>query len=100
MYNSGVYTTEWSTTPVASPSITELIISPRLINHDGNRLNPYVWFSPVNAVDWSGTATLRISEFSIFISDAAVTPRYYDGNSPNWDWNGTANASSSSGPAL
>ena len=34
------------------------------------------------------------------ITEGTTLYSYADGNSPNWDWNGTVNASSSSGPAL
>jgi len=37
---------------------------------------------------------------AFILVEGGVMPNYADGNSPNWVWNGSANASTSTGPAL
>jgi hypothetical protein len=97
-YYQGVYVTTVSAT-TTSTSATQVIYPPTLVTQNVDRLSPYAWIETTASADWTGTSTVRISEFSVFVSDTPFTPVYYDGNSPNWDWNGSANASSSSGPA-
>ena len=97
-YYQGVYVTTVSAT-TTSTSATQVIYPPTLVTQNVDRLSPYAWIETTASADWTGTSTVRISEFSVFVSDTPFTPVYYDGNSPNWDWNGPVNASSSSCPA-
>ena len=96
-YNNGVYVTSASAT-TTSTSATQIVIPPTLVNQDVTRVNPYVWIETTSANDWFGTSTIRVSEFSFFVTDTPFTPVYYDGDSPNWIWDGVPNASSSTGP--
>jgi hypothetical protein len=52
-------------------------------------LKPRAWTSG-DRVDFDG----------MMLTEGTVTPTYADGSSPNWDWNGTPNNSTSTGPAL
>ena len=50
------------------------------------------------SVSWPQGSTLDAT--GLVITTGSTTGNYVDGNSPNWDWNGTPDNSTSSGPAL
>ena len=51
-----------------------------------------------SATNWSTGSTLDGT--GLMITQGLTLYNYADGNSPSWVWNGTANASTSTGPAL
>lgn len=53
-----------------------------------------------NGAKWEAGNTLDTWDIFIARSDNTALFNYADGSSPNWVWNGTANASTSTGPAL
>lgn len=53
-----------------------------------------------NSAKWEAGNTLDTWDTLIARSDDTTLFNYADGSSPNWIWNGTANASTSTGPAL
>lgn len=67
----------------------------------------YTFTLPANAIGvylglGAGTGTSGQSFYydSIMLTDGATLFNYADGSSPGWSWNGTPNASTSTGPAL
>lgn len=54
------------------------------------------WYS--SSSTYPAGATLDFT--GLMVTTGSTTGNYADGNSPNWAWNGSVNASSSSGPAL
>ena len=101
LYNGPTYSNHvqsFSTT-TTSTSATQLVIPPTMLVGTTTRAEPIVWIE--RGSDWTGNSTVRVSQFAIYITDTPTpATQYYDGDSPNWVWNGTEGASTSTGPAL
>ncbi len=101
LYNGPGYSNHvqsFSTT-TTSTSATQLVIPPTMLTGTTTRAEPIVWIE--RGSDWTGNSTVKISQFAIYLTDTPTpATQYYDGDSPSWIWNGTAGASTSTGPAL
>lgn len=99
IYNGGTVVASPGVTTTTVSGSTQLVFSPMLISMTATQVIPYIWIETTSGGNWTGTSIIKLSQFALYLSDTAVAPAYYDGNSPNWDWNGTPDASTSSGPA-
>ncbi|MBC7868736.1 prepilin-type N-terminal cleavage/methylation domain-containing protein [Candidatus Saccharibacteria bacterium] len=60
----------------------------------------FVW-GPYPATGSPASVAGQTLDFdAVMITEGSTLYNYFDGNSPNWIWNGTANNSTSTGPAL
>lgn len=62
-----------------------------------NAVKVLLYFSNGNSIAWAVNDTLSLD--AVMLTEGTSAPNYADGSSTNWVWNGTPNASTSTGPA-